>query len=217
MFRCFRSLAKNGACSSSCWTARHVGAPRQRSSSIFFAAYAQAPQSVQHLVITLHKSITLPMPQPFSSAVVGSPDIADAMPMTDRTLYIQGKNVGTTNVSIYDENMRLIKVVDVEVALDTGNLQSKIRASTGNTGIHVTNDNRQIILSGTASDAVAADRAVNFATAWIGTGVNAVHGQGIRVVNAMTIASPQQVMLKVRFLEVARDAGRATRRQLGGD
>ena len=46
--------------------------------------------------------------------------------MTDRVLYIQAKKItGTTNVSIYDENMRLIKVVDVEVAFDTGNLQSR--------------------------------------------------------------------------------------------
>jgi pilus assembly protein CpaC len=182
--------------------------------SLNFPADAQAPQSVEHLIIPLHKSITLPVPRAFSSAVVGSPDIADALPMTDRTLYIQGKNFGTTNVSIYDENMRLIKVVDVEVAWDTGNLQSKIRATTGGGGIRVTSDNGVIVLSGIASDAVTADRAVSVATAWIGTAASGPSGAtgaaatGIRVVNAMTIASPQQVMLKVRFLEVSRDAGR---------
>ena len=179
--------------------------------SLNFPADAQAPQSVEHLVIPLHKSITLPVPRAFTSAVVGSPDIADALPMTDRTLYIQGKNFGTTNVSIYDENMRLIKVVDVEVAWDTGNLQSKIRATTGGAGIRVTSDNGVIVLSGTASDAVTADRAVAVATAWIGTAASGATGAGatgIRVVNAMSIASPQQVMLKVRFLEVSRDAGR---------
>ncbi len=162
-------------------------------------AYSQAPEAVQHIVLTLHKSVTLPMPRPFSSAVVGAPDIADALPMTDRALYIQAKKIGTTNVSIYDENMRLIKVVDVEVALDTGNLQSKIRASTGNTSIRVSSDNGQVVLSGTASDALAADRAVNLAKAWAPNGA---------VVNAMSVAAPQQVMLKVRFLEVAREAGR---------
>ena len=120
--------------------------------SLNFPADAQAPQSVEHLVVPLHMSITLPVPRAFSSAVVGSPDIADALPMTDRTLYIQGKSIGTTNVSIYDENMRLIKVVDVEVALDTRNLQSKIRATTGGAGIRVTSDNGVVILSGTASD-----------------------------------------------------------------
>src|SRR5262249_26521040 len=89
-------------------------------------AYSQAPEPLHHIVIPLNKSATLQMPRPFSTATVGSPEIADALPMTDRSLYIQGKKIGTTNVSIYDENMRLIKVVDVEVGLDTGNLQSKI-------------------------------------------------------------------------------------------
>jgi pilus assembly protein CpaC len=170
-------------------------------SSLTFPAYSQppAPEPVQHIVIAVNKSVTIPVSRPFSSAVVGSPEIADALPMTDRALYIQAKKIGTTNVSIYDEDMRLIKVVDVEVAFDTGNLQSKIRASTGNTGIRVSNDNGQVVLSGTASDALTADKAFNLAKAWAPNGA---------VINAMSVAAPQQVMLKVRFLEVARTAGR---------
>jgi pilus assembly protein CpaC len=170
-------------------------------SSLTFPAYSQppAPEPVQHIVIAVNKSVTIPVSRPFSSAVVGSPEIADALPMTDRALYIQAKKIGTTNVSIYDEDMRLIKVVDVEVAFDTGNLQSKIRASTGNSGIRVSNDNGQVVLSGTASDAVTADKAFNLAKAWSPNGT---------VINAMAVASPQQVMLKVRFLEVSRTAGR---------
>jgi pilus assembly protein CpaC len=167
--------------------------------STLIPAYSQPAQSVQHITIPLHKSVTIPLPPSFSTAVVGSPDIADAVPMSDRTLYIQAKNFGTTNVSIYDENMRVIKIIDVEVGFDTGNLQSKIRTSTHNSGIRVINDNGQVVLTGTASDAVAAERAFNLAKAWAPNGA---------VINAMTIASPQQVMLKVRFLEVARTAGR---------
>jgi pilus assembly protein CpaC len=166
------------------------------------AVYAQSPEPVQQVIIPLNKSITLQVPRPFSSAIVGQPEIADAMPMTDRTLYIQGKKIGTTNVSIYNENMQLIKVVDVDVSLDVRSLQSKLRAGTGNNGIHVSTENGQIVLSGVASDAVAADRAFNLTRTWA-TGMGATG-----VVNAISIASPQQVMLKVRFLEVDRDAGR---------
>ena len=172
-------------------------------------AFSQVPQQVQHITITLNKSVTLPIGPAFSSAAVGSSDIADARPMTDHLLYIQGKKVGTTNVSIYDDSNRLIKVVDIEVGLDTGNLQAKIRAVTGNGGIHVISDNGQIVLSGTASDAVAADKAVGLARAWSeGAGLTQGGQSAVSVVNAMTVASPQQVMLKVRFLEVSRDAGR---------
>jgi pilus assembly protein CpaC len=155
---------------------------------------------VQHIVVTLYKSRTLMLPQPFASAVVGSPDIVDALPMSDRKLYIQGKKVGTTNVSVFDPNMRLMGVIDVEVALDTSYLEEKIRASTGSGGIHVGTSNGQIVLSGVASNSVAAERAVQVARTMLPEGTNPV--------NAMTVAPAQQVMLRVRFLEVSRSASR---------
>ena len=53
---------------------------------------------VRHIVVILNKSRTLRLDKPFASAVVGSPDIVDALPMSDRALYIQGKKVGATNM-----------------------------------------------------------------------------------------------------------------------
>jgi len=86
---------------------------------------------VRHIVVTLNKSRTLRFDKPFASSVVGGPDILDALPMSDRVLYIQGKKVGTTNVSVFDQSMKLIGVLDVEVAIDTGTLQEKVRFVTG--------------------------------------------------------------------------------------
>ena len=146
-------------------------------------------------MVTLYKSRTLKLPQPFASVVVGSPDLVDALPMSDDRLYIQGKKVGTTNVSVFNQSMQLAGVIDVEVTLDTGNLQEKIRSSTGSSAIRVGSSNGQIVLSGLASNAVAADRAVEVAKTMVPEG---------GIVNAMKVAPSQQVMLRVRFLEVAR-------------
>jgi pilus assembly protein CpaC len=118
---------------------------------------------VRHIVVILNKSRTLRFDNPFASAVVGAPDIVDALPMSDRVLYIQGKNVGSTNISVFDQSMKLIGVLDVEVAIDTGNLQQKIRSVTGGRGIRVRSSNGQIVLSGVAGNAVAAERAVDIA------------------------------------------------------
>ena len=156
--------------------------------------------AVRHIVVTVNKSRTLRIEKPFASAVVGSPDIVDALPMSDRTLYIQGKKVGTTNVSVFDQTMQLIGLIEVEVTLDTGNLQEKIRASTGSRAIRVGSSNGQIVLSGVAGNAVAAERAVQVAKSMV--------AEGGSIVNAMTVAPAQQVMLKVRFLEVERSASR---------
>src|SRR6516164_1264345 len=156
--------------------------------------------AVRHIVVTVNKSRTLRFDNAFASAVVGAPDIVDALPMSDRVLYIQGKKVGTTNVSVFAQDMKLIGVIDVEVTLDTGNLQEKIRSSTGSGGIRVGSSNGQIVLSGVAGNAVAAERAVQVAKSMV--------TEGGTIVNAMTVAPAQQVMLKVRFLEVERTASR---------
>jgi pilus assembly protein CpaC len=169
------------------------------------AAYAQAViQSegapVRSFSVPINKSRTFRVDRPFSSAVVGSPDIVDALPLTDRTLYLQAKRIGTTNVSIFDQTMRLIGVIDVDVTADTGSIQEKIRTSTGAGGIRVSSSNGQVVLGGEVPDAVTADRAVTLAKSL---------NPESPVINSMTVAPSQQVMLKVRFLEVGRSAQRA--------
>ena len=153
----------------------------------------------RHVTLTLFKSKTFRLDRVFTTAVVGSPEIADVFPLTDRSLYILGKKVGTTNVSVYDQNQKLAGVIDLEVAIDSRNLEQKINSSTGTRGIHVSSMNGQVVLSGVATNAVAAERAVAVAKALSPNGV----------VNAMSIGTAQQVLLKVRFIEASRDAGRA--------
>jgi pilus assembly protein CpaC len=174
----------------------HIGSSFAQSGRVLESE--QAP--VQHIVVTVNKSRTFRVNRPFATAVVGAPDIADVLPMSDRSIYVQGKKVGTTNISVFDEGRRLLTVIDVEVTVDTGNLLQKIETSTGTRGIRVISNNGQVILGGEARDAVAADRAVS-----VVKGLS----PDTAVVNAMRVAPSQQVMLRVRFLEATRDASRA--------
>ena len=109
-----------------------------------------------------------------------------------------GKKVGTTSISVFDQNMQLVELLDLEVTIDTRNLQEKIRASGGTGSIRVSSSNGEVVLSGMAPDAVTADRAVSIARTMV---------KAAEIVNAMTVAPSQQVMLKVRFLEAARCCG----------
>lgn len=157
---------------------------------------------VRQVTVTVFKSRTIRLDQPFEKAVVGAPDIIDALPTNNQTLYLQGKKAGTTNVSIFDNTGRLVEVFDITVTPDTGNLQQRIRSGAGSGGIVVSSSGGQIVLSGVASNAAAADRAVSIA--------KSLSPETI-VINTMSIAAAasQQVMLKVQFLEANRTAGRA--------
>ncbi|MGY8661310.1 type II and III secretion system protein family protein [Bradyrhizobium sp. UFLA05-109] len=155
---------------------------------------------VQRVKVVVNKSRTFKVDTPFATIVAGSPDIVDVKSLSDHLIYVQGKQTGTTNVILFDSSMKQIGILDVEVVIDTGNLQQNIRSGTGMQGIRVSASEGQVVLSGTATDAVAAERAMAIATGSV--------SKGGTVVNAMTVAAPQQVMLEVRFLEVNRDAGR---------
>jgi pilus assembly protein CpaC len=174
-------------------------ASMQRAEAQSTRALESETRSVRHVSVTLFKSRTLRIEKPFATAIIAAPEIADILPMSDRSLYVQAKKIGTTNISIFDSSMQVIGVVDIEVTPDTGNLREKIGATTEGGSIRVSSSNGQVVLSGEARDAVAADRAVSVAKGL---------SPETPIVNAMRVASSQQVMLKVRFLEVSRSADR---------
>src|SRR5690242_202010 len=66
---------------------------------------------VRQVAIALFKSRTLEVDRPFATALIGAPDIADILPMSDKTLYVQAKKIGTTNISMFDSNMNVVAVV----------------------------------------------------------------------------------------------------------
>ena len=143
------------------------------------------------------KSETIRTDKGFGNVIVSDPDIADVVPLTDRSLSILGKKVGTTRVSIYGENKSVVGVFDVEVTHDTSVLATELRERFPDARFRVASINGKIMLSGSSPDAVIADKAVSIAKQF-----------GADVINAIRVTQPQQVMLEVRFVEASRNAGR---------
>ncbi|MGH6851821.1 MAG: type II and III secretion system protein family protein, partial [Methylocella sp.] len=151
-----------------------------------------------HVTLVEGKSKNFRISEPFEDVVVGAPAIADAVPVSDQQLYILGKQIGTTNVLVYGPNKRLIGIVDVTVTLDTRSLGAKIREASGDKDIHVDDVDGKIVLRGSSGDPQTVQRAMQVAAGLAPGGV----------VNALKITTPQQVMLKVRFVEADRVATR---------
>ena len=145
------------------------------------------------------KPKTLKTSAAFYEIVIGDPEIANVNPLTDRSFYVLGNNLGTTGIALFDENKQLVGSVDIEVTLDTDRLASTIRDSVPNADIEVKSANGRVVLSGSAADAVAAEKAKNIAARFSGEE---------EVINSVNITSSQQVQLNVRFVEINRQAGR---------
>jgi hypothetical protein len=131
------------------------------------------PATVRHIPVTRYKSRTVRLECAFTKAVVGAPDIADVLPMSNHVIYIQGKKVGTTNVSVFDQDKdgheTLISVIDLEVTLDNQNIQKQICAGKTRCGIHVSSSNNQIVLTGQARNSEEADRVYAIARSMVTT------------------------------------------------
>ncbi|MBJ7438899.1 MAG: type II and III secretion system protein family protein [Sphingopyxis sp.] len=150
------------------------------------------------LDVALNKSQTVTLDRPFGRAMIGSEDIADIMPITDRSIYVLGKKMGTTSLTVYDKGGRVITIVDISVGPDVMTLRRQLSELMPGENISARISNDAVVLSGVVSSAVAAQNAVQIANTYAGD----------KVVNMMGIGSSQQVMLEVRFSEINRQTGK---------
>ena len=148
------------------------------------------------VLVPVGKTEDLRIDVPFTDITVGDPEVADVAPLTDRAISVLGKKVGTTRVTVYAENRRHVGIFDIEVTYEVSRLAVEVARVAG-PGIKVSSVNGRIMLSGTAMDAVTLDRAVTIARQF-----------APEIINTVVVASPQQVMLEVRFIEASRQAGR---------
>jgi pilus assembly protein CpaC len=132
----------------------------------------------------------------FSDITVGDPEVADVAPLTDHTLSILGKKIGTTRVTVYAAGKKQVGIFDIEVSYDVSRLAIEVNKVRGH-NIKVSSVNGRIMLSGTAPDSTTLDKAVQIARQFAPS-----------IINTVQVTQPQQVMLEVRFVEASRQAGR---------
>ena len=172
-----------------------VGAASPALSQVSAVSVAEGVHAGE-VVVPLNKSQVIRSDRPYSKALIGSPEVADVLPLTDQSLYVLGKKMGTTSLTLYDRNNMLIAVVDVVVGPDVITLRRQLSELMPVEGVGARISNDSIVLEGIVPDAVAADRAVQLAE---------TYAPG-KVVNMLSIGSSQQVMLEVRFSEIKRSA-----------
>ena len=147
------------------------------------------------VAVPVNKSQVIRSDRPFARALIGNPDIADILPLSNSSLYVLGKKAGTTSLTLYDRGSNLIAVVDIVVGPDVISLKRQLSQAIGDqVGASISNDS--VVLEGIVSSSVAADRAVQLAESY---------APG-KVINLLSVGSSQQVMLEVRFSEIKRSA-----------
>ncbi len=165
--------------------------------------YAQTAPMLVHgnaeMNVALNKSQTLRVEQPIARALIGNSEIADVLPTSIRAVYVMGKKIGVTNLTLLDRKGGVIAVVDVVVGPDTQGLKRRLSELMPSEHVGVSVSNDSIVLEGKVSSAAAAERAAIVAETFAPK----------KVINLMNVGQPQQVLLEVRFAEMSRGTVKA--------
>lgn len=181
------------------------------------------------LSVPLYKSRILTSAVAVERVSVGNPDIADILILRARELYVLGKDLGTTNVLLWDADDRLIGSVSLEVTHDLSGLKEKLFELLPNEQIEIYAAQRSIVLAGNVSSIVNMNAALDIARGYlaqIGTAVDTqafeqqqagtADRTGGEVINLMQVTGAQQVMLEVKVAEIARSELRRFDMQFNG-
>lgn len=175
------------------------------------------------------KSTLMRLPYPASRLSVGDSSVADVILLNPSEVYMLGKSVGSTNLMLWNRNNDAT-IIDIAVNLDTVALQSRISLlMPEEKDIKITTAADTLILSGTVADVGKAEQVLALANAYVqrsakagqttggasaapapagggaeGMANGSQAGATPKVINMMSVAAPQQVMLEVKVAEVSK-------------
>lgn len=151
------------------------------------------------LDVPMNRAVVVESDVPFTELSIANPGIADISSLSDRTIYVLGKEPGRTTLTLLSADGRLITNVEVHVSPDMAEFKERLTQILPGENIEVRTANDGIVLSGTVSSTARLDRALDLAQRYAPD----------RVSNLMSVGGTQQVMLKVRFAEMQRSVSKA--------
>ncbi|MFO7854919.1 MAG: type II and III secretion system protein family protein [Paracoccaceae bacterium] len=146
--------------------------------------------------VAVNRALVLEAAEAFAEVSVANPGIADVAALTNRSVYVLGKQAGRTTLTLLGPEGRLIANIDVRVAPDVEEFKARLQEILPDEPIEVRTASDGIVLSGTVSGAAKLDRAMALAQRYAPD----------RVTNMMSVGGARQIMLRVRFAEVQRNA-----------
>ena len=143
-------------------------------------------------------SMAVDLPSDARDVIVPNPLVAEAMLHSPRRITIIGLQPGETDAVVLDSSGRTILSLRIRVDAGVSALQDTLGRVMPGSQVRAEAVNDSIILTGPVSSPGEADRAAQVARAFVTAPE--------KVINMMTIAGSDQVMVRARVIEVQRTA-----------
>lgn len=149
------------------------------------------------LDLPLGKSAIIELPVDVRDMLVTNPLVADAVLRSPRRIYVLGMTSGATDAVFFDAAGRKILQLNIRVAQDISLLSSTLRTVLPMGSVQVVPLKDSVILTGVVMNAADSEKASRIAAQFVASPE--------KVLNMLSIAGKDQVMLEVRIVEVQRN------------
>ena len=160
-------------------------------------AQAQSIAPAQDLVISIGRGELVSVPGNMADIFVADNSIADVQVRSQRQLYVFGLSGGETTIYASNANGDIIWSANVRVGSNLDSIDQMLGLAMPEANIRVsTMGSNTVLLTGTVAAPEDASEAERLVQAFVGGDAN--------VISRLRMATPLQVMLRVRFAEVSR-------------
>ncbi|MBW2424143.1 MAG: type II and III secretion system protein family protein [Deltaproteobacteria bacterium] len=171
----------------------------------------ERPQGDEDVLLQLEletgKSVFIETAYRAKRVSVGNPDILDIVALGSNELQLVAKEVGTTNLLIWDTSGRPQAAIDIHVGAPHSRLGSELRRILGSDDIQVESAGNGVVLKGSVPTAIHMEQALSVARAVISEDGK----EAKKIVNLLQVRGHQQVMLEVVIAEMSK----VVRREFG--
>ena len=121
----------------------------------------------QQVSLVVGKSTVVDLSVPIKRASLADPQIADAIVLSPKQIYVTGKGYGTTNLTIWGREDQVIAVFDLDVGIDLVRLKQHLaELLPDETNIHLKGTHDHVTISGTVSSEGRAHQVLTVAEAY---------------------------------------------------
>jgi pilus assembly protein CpaC len=143
------------------------------------------------------KTYAVTLPRDAKEVFVADPAVANAAVRSARKAYLYGTGPGQTDVKFLDADGREISSYEVSVSRDVGSIRSSIARSIDGGKVRVEGVGDGVVVTGSVKSAQEAQTAIEIAGGYM--------ADPKKVVNALKIEGQDQVLLKVKVVEMRRE------------
>jgi pilus assembly protein CpaC len=143
------------------------------------------------------KSAVVELPVDARDVLVTNPAIADAVLRTRRRISVLGIAPGETDAVFFDDAGQRILSLDIRVSKDSSGLADTLGRLLPGSHVRVESVNDSLVLAGDVANSADADKAMKLAARFV--------AKPEQLVNLMSVTGREQVMIKVRIVEMQRN------------